>query len=230
MSGVDAVGGRRAARVGGARAAARLAAAAVAVAALAGCGIRATPVPVDAGPAPSRVACGVRETGAGAQERTVRIALVCSGRVVDVRRALELPTGESQTDRLALARTLLAEVRRTPDGRERAAGFSTAVPGDLRVSGPQERDDPEALRLSRPPAALPAFALAQLVCTYADTSLADSGDGVLLGGPAPRPDATDRADGTTGSEEAPVRRYECDVALRTSADGPASAERAPLAR
>ncbi|WP_308294918.1 hypothetical protein [Streptomyces sp. JJ66] len=243
-TGQDAWTGRGARTVRAARAV-RLGAGALAlVAAVAGCGIRATPVPVDAGPAPSRVACGVRETGASPRPgtREVRVSLVCSGRVVDVRRAVELPSGDSQADRLTLARTLLDQLRQPPVERERAAGFTTAVPDDLRVTGPADPDDPEALRLSRPPAALPSSALAQLVCTYADTSLADRAGGVLLGGPAPDPDATPSPDGAeaddaeagdtsagdAGADGTQVRRYECDVALRTSADGDGSAERATL--
>ncbi|WP_431783240.1 hypothetical protein [Streptomyces chumphonensis] len=201
-----------------ARWAGRIVAVTVAGAALAGCGIRATPVPVDAGSAPSRVACGVRgATGdptEGASE--VRVALVCSGRVVDVRRRLELPTGDGPRDRVALARLLLAELRGDPGEEELAAGFATAVPDDLRVAGPAEGDEPTALRLSRPPAALPSFALAQLVCTFADTQLADSGRGVLLGGPPGGP-------GEATQDDSELRRYECNAALRTTTEAADSA-------
>ncbi|WP_308119108.1 hypothetical protein [Streptomyces sp. JJ38] len=187
--------------------------------ALAGCGIRATPVPVDAGSAPSRVACGVRGGASGVPSEgasEVRVALVCSGRVVDVRRRLELPSGDGVRDRVELARTLLRELRRNPRDVEVAAGFTTAVPDDLLVEGPAAGDERAALRLSRPPSALPSFALAQLVCTFADTQLADSGRGILLGGPA-------FGTGVGASEGSEVRRYECSTALRTRTETAESA-------
>ncbi|MEE1927902.1 hypothetical protein V1J52_06795 [Streptomyces sp. TRM 70351] len=195
---------------------------ALAVVALAGCGIRATPVPVDAGPAPSRVACGPLEPddGTGAERERVRVSLVCSGRVVDVRRVVELP---GAADRLGLARALLDELRRTPDEGELAAGFTTAVPGDLRLDGPAPDDGAGTLRLSRPPSALPSFALAQLVCTFADTPLADASGRIALGGPpdaAARDgaDGTDGPDGTDGGTGGEVRGYACGGELRTAAE------------
>lgn len=183
------------------------------VVAASGCGIRATTVPVDASPAPSRVACSV-EGGSAAQKSPVpeaqvvgegRVALVCSGRVVDVRRELELTEGESMTNRLSTARTLLAELRRNPSTLEEEAGFTTKVPDDLQVSGPNREDDSTALRLSEHPADLPSFTLAQIVCTFADTALADTNRQVLLGGPSDEPNK-------------PLKLYECGTALRTTAE------------
>lgn len=192
------------------------------VLALAGCGIRATEIPVDDGPAPTRVACAV-PGGAGepADVRTrTRVSLVCSSRVADVRRPLALPRGDSAADRLAVARALLDELRRDPDPAEKQAGFSTAVPTELRISGPLERDDPRTLRLNRRINQLPSFALGQLVCTLADSAVADSRGRVQLGGPADDP-------------ARPVLRYDCNTALRTavqaaeSAGEPATATSAP---
>ncbi|MBB1246368.1 hypothetical protein GL263_22835 [Streptomyces durbertensis] len=180
---------------------------------VAGCGIRATSVPVDDGPAPSRVACAVEHdqegTGTGTPQAgpdgELRIALVCSGRVVDVRRQVPLRQGESAADRLAAARTLLAELRREPGPREQEAGFTTAVPEDLRVSAPDPDDDTSALRLSRHPNELPPFALAQIVCTFAATTIADANRQVLLGGPGNEPGK-------------PLKLYECGTALRTTTE------------
>ncbi|WP_228450184.1 hypothetical protein [Streptomyces alkaliterrae] len=178
---------------------------------VAGCGIRATSVPVDDGPAPSRVACAIEheQGGDGAPQAgpdgELRIALVCSGRVVDVRRQVPLRQGESAADRLAAARTLLAELRREPGPREQEAGFTTAVPEDLRVFAPDQDDDSSALRLSRHPNELPPFALAQIVCTFAATTIADANRQVLLGGPSSEPGK-------------PLKLYECGTALRTTTE------------
>ncbi|MDK1472698.1 hypothetical protein QNO07_04530 [Streptomyces sp. 549] len=185
-------------------------AAALAAVALTGCGIRATAVPVDAGAAPSRVACALRGDDAGSDTGTAtRVSLVCSSRVVDVERRLDLPSDGDPASRTALARVLLAELRREPGPQERQFGFATAVPDDLRVVGPADGDPRTALRLNRVPRELPGFALAQIVCTYADSALADADSRVVLGGPA----------GDTGE---PLRRFGCSAELRTTeqaADG-----------
>ncbi|NSC23540.1 hypothetical protein FM076_21245, partial [Streptomyces albus subsp. chlorinus] len=172
-----------------------------------GCGIRATSVPVDAGAAPSRVGCVLpedreRPDGDGA-DSIVRLYLVCGSRVSPVEREVRMPDGRSATERLPVARELLEELQRQPGAMEDTAGFETAVPNDLKVSGSRDGDPDEALRLNRSLDALPPFALAQLVCTLADTAAADADEGVVLGGPA-----DDEAAG-------PLRRYECDTALRT---------------
>ncbi|WP_461030201.1 hypothetical protein, partial [Streptomyces sparsus] len=179
---------------------------------LAGCGIRATSVPVDSGPAPTRVACALTGDSTDAPDggTATRVSLVCSSRVVDVERRLELPRGGTPAERLTVARTLLAELRREPGKRERQFGFSTAVPDQLRVNGPAAGDPRSALRLSRNPAELPSFALGQLVCSYADTALADDNGRVVLGGPAAETDE-------------PLRRYTCSTELRTSSDAAQSA-------
>ncbi|RAJ71702.1 hypothetical protein K378_00522 [Streptomyces sp. Amel2xB2] len=151
-----------------------------------GCGIRSTSVPVDAGAAPSRASCvlpGGRET---ADEHDggnlpVRVYLACGSRVSPVERRVALPGDDSE--RLPVARGLLDALRAQPDAEEEAAGFKTAVPRDLKVSGARPGDPPATLRLSRPIRDLPAFALAQIVCTYADTAAAGSDRSVILAGP-----------------------------------------------
>ncbi|WP_314171774.1 hypothetical protein [Streptomyces winkii] len=181
-----------------------------------GCGIRSTSVPVDAGAAPSRVSCvlpGERESGDGGDggNLPVRVYLSCGSRVSPVDRRVALPDGDD-SERLPVARGLLDALRAQPDSDEEAAGFKTAVPRDLEISGPREGDPPAALRLSRPVKDLPSFALAQIVCTYADTAAAGTDRSVILGGPA---------DGDGGEDAA--RRYECDTALRTHPEAAATA-------
>lgn len=171
---------------------------------LSGCGIRPTSVPVDAGAAPSQTACVLPDDGepgpGGADGRAVRLYLVCGSRVSPVDRWVSVPGG-SDASRPATARALLRVLEKGPNGRERPAGFKTSVPRDLSISGPASGDPDETLRLSSSPAKLPSFALAQLVCTYAETAATSTGETVVLGGPAktdPRP-----------------RRYDCSTALRT---------------
>ncbi|WP_431984938.1 hypothetical protein [Streptomyces qinglanensis] len=199
----------------------------------AGCGIRATSVPVDAGAAPSRVGCVLPEDrkspegGSGAS--VVRVYLVCGARVSPVERKVRMPGGRSSARRLPVARKLLDELRQRPEPAEDTAGFETAVPRRLTISGGTEGDPDEALRLSEPLEELPPYALAQIVCTYADTSAADAEGGVILGGPAgersPGSDGAvseaEGAEGDSGEARSPLRRYECGTALRTH---PRSAE------
>ncbi|MDX2707502.1 hypothetical protein PV350_32355 [Streptomyces sp. PA03-6a] len=181
---------------------------------LAGCGIRTTSVPVDAGPAPSRVSCAVPDeeasptatASASPQGPAARVFLVCSAQVAAVNRSVR--TGG--LDQLGMAVLLLRELQRKPRGGESSAGFTTAVQGDLAVEGPH-RDDPRgSLRLSAPLGDLPPFALAQVVCTYAGTAAGSGSGGVLLGGP----------------DDTPVRRFTCTGDLRTD---PEAAETAGTA-
>ncbi|MEW2223454.1 hypothetical protein AB0939_29870 [Streptomyces sp. NPDC006990] len=198
----------------------------------AGCGIRATSVPVDAGAAPSRVGCVLPddhespEGGGGAS--VVRVYLVCGARVSPVERKVRMPGGRSSARRLPVARKLLDELRQRPEPAEDTAGFETAVPRRLTVSGGTDGDPDEALRLSEPLEELPPYALAQIVCTYAVTSAADAEGGVVLGGPAGGratggDDAVSEAEGADGGARSPLRRYECGTSLRTH---PRSAESA----
>jgi hypothetical protein len=183
-----------------------------------GCGIRSTSVPVDAGAAPSRVSCvlpGDRESSdADDGNLPVRVYLACGSRVSPVDRRVALPDGDD-SERLPVARGLLDALREQPDSEEEAAGFKTAVPRALKVHGPSEGDPSAALRLSEPLRDLPSFALAQIVCTYADTAAAGSDRSVIMGGPAKAQDSG----GPEGSEEAePLRRFRCDTDLRTRPD------------
>lgn len=181
-----------------------------------GCGIRSTSVPVDAGAAPSRASCvlpGQRETADENDDGNlpVRVYLACGSRVSPVERHVALPDGDD-SERLPVARGLLDALRAAPDSEEEAAGFKTAVPRELKVSGAREGDPPAALRLSEPLKDLPSFALAQIVCTYADTAAAGSDRSVILGGPG---------DGDAAGE--PPRRFRCDTELRTHPHADAAA-------
>lgn len=200
-----------------------------------GCGIRATSVPVDAGAAPSKVGCALPEAHSSpdrsARTEVVRVYLVCRSRVAPVEREVRMPGGRSSSERLPVARKLVEDLKRSPDSAEDTAGFETAVPQELTVSGGTDGDTDEALRLSVPPGELPPFALAQLVCTLADTAAADANHGVVLGGPAGPADREDgdgdgghdgggdgdgSGDGGSGEEaKSALQRFECDTALRT---------------
>jgi hypothetical protein len=169
---------------------------------VAGCGIRAMSVPVDAGAAPSRVSCGVPSAGQSslrAGSAQVQVYLVCAQRVSPVERTVPaLPAG-----RLATARLLLAQLQSTPDTAEENGGFASEVPGGLSVNGPAQGDPAETLRLNQDPGSLPSFAAAQLVCTFAGTAAGAAGQDVVIGGPD---------DGIR------PRRFQCDDALRTRPD------------
>lgn len=181
---------------------------------VAGCGIRTTSVPVDAGPAPSRVSCAVPDEEASASATasasprglTARVYLVCSAQVAGVNRSVRT----EGLDQLGVAVLLLRELQHKPRGGESSAGFTTAVQGDLAVEGPRRGDPRGSLRISAPLGDLPPFALAQLVCTYAGTGASAGSGGVLLG----------------GSDDTPVRRFTCTGDLRTD---PEAAETAGTA-
>jgi hypothetical protein len=172
------------------RAAAVLAAVVAGAALAAGCGIRSTSVPVDAGAAPSRMPCRTAsaETAVAPPEKvSVRIHLVCASQLVTVDRTVELDGPRS--DRLMVAQALLGELQQEPSVAERRAGFSTAVPAALRASEARKGDPEGTLRLSEQPEDLPPEALAQVVCSYAESEPLRAGGSVLLGGPgdyAPR--------------------------------------------
>ncbi|HEY3481843.1 MAG TPA: hypothetical protein VGL02_23340 [Streptomyces sp.] len=170
---------------------------------LGGCGIRTTTVPVDAGPAPSRVSCAVpRVTTSPAQDSVVRqVYLVCGMQTAPLPRAVAVRQG--RFDRIDQVRELLAQVQRSPLTAEAKAGFSTAVPGSLVVYGPSRNDPPQALRLNQAVDELPSFALAQIVCTLAADPLVSPTHTVLLGGNG------------AGSK---LRSYTCTSDLRTRPD------------
>ncbi|MFG2592148.1 hypothetical protein OG379_24285 [Streptomyces sp. NBC_01166] len=177
-------------RGGPGRRVAALAAVAACAALAAGCGIRSTSVPVDAGAAPSRMPCRTASADATAPPQgsvSVRVYLVCASQLVTVERTVEVD--ESRSDPLLVAQALLSELQRDPDADERRAGFSTDVPAGLRVTEAHKGDPEGTLRLNQQPDDLPAEALAQVVCSYAESEPLGSGGSVLLGGPgnyAPR--------------------------------------------
>ncbi|MGX1883387.1 hypothetical protein [Streptomyces sp. NPDC055287] len=176
----------------------RLAALAALCAALAGCGIRTTSVPVDAGAAPSRVPCELSpDDSPGEPAPGVQVYLVCGAQLVSVDRAVRIPE-EKLSDRVRVAQTLLDELKKDPSDEERQAGFTTDVRETLAVSGARTGDPRDALRLSSQPEDLPTHALAQIVCTYADSTAAGADRSVVLGGPS----------------DDPVRGYQCTAALK----------------
>ncbi|MEV5431543.1 hypothetical protein [Streptomyces sp. NPDC052701] len=206
-------GRRRRERAGAGR---RLAAVPVlaAVALLAGCGIRATEVPTDFGPAPSRVRCSL--AGPSVPARTagglpVQVFLLCGSSLVTVDRNVRVPDGTADSERrLLVAQGLLDELAAQPSAAEKEAGYGTDVRGGLRVGGPRPGDPEDALRLSTAPGGLTSYALAQIVCTFSDSAAAEGDGSVILGGP--------------GDE--PPRRYECtdEVRARPGSKEPPSAE------
>ncbi|MEU6013694.1 hypothetical protein ABZ826_06360 [Streptomyces sp. NPDC047515] len=149
----------------------------------AGCGIRTTSVPVDAGAAPSQVPCSMSAedvTTQALQGIPVQIYLVCSSQLVTVDRTVQVP--DTKSDRIRIAQALLEELEQKPPADERQAGFTTAVPAGLRIGPDRSGDRQGTLRLSKQPEDLPAEALAQIVCTYAESeALAPKGTVVLAG-------------------------------------------------
>ncbi len=202
------------------RAGGRIAAAAagmtLAAGTLAGCGIRATAVPVDAGAAPTRTVCeppGPAPARTGDPQLEVRVYLVCGERLVAVRRLVSAAPQPG----LGLVRLLLEQLNHAPDRAERGAGFTSAVPAGLNaVGGPDlsllsgaavaPAPVPVVWRLDRTPGGLPPFALGQVVCTLADAAVSGPGRPVVLAGPRGAP-----------------RSYTCGTALRTEPDAGATA-------
>jgi hypothetical protein len=170
---------------------------------LTGCGIRSTQVPTDFGPAPSRVGCALSAADIATQSSPgipVQVFLLCSKQLVAVGRSLAVSDGAPDTERrVQVAQGLLDELSERPSEAEDQAGYETAVQAGLTVSGPLPDDPDDALRLSAEPGALPRSALAQIVCTFADSAAAEGDGSVVLGGPA----------------EAPLRRYECTTEVRS---------------
>ncbi|WP_103533489.1 hypothetical protein [Streptomyces sp. SM11] len=170
------------------RTAASLAAVLAAAALASGCGIRTTSVPVDAGAAPSRVPCRLSSsdvTTRSPDRVSAEVYLVCASQLVTVDRPV---TADAVgTDPVAVARALLKEVQQAPPASERRAGFTTAVPAGLRMDPARDGDPAGTLRLSSQPEDLSAEALAQLVCTYAESETLVRDGSVLLGGPGDYP-------------------------------------------
>jgi hypothetical protein len=176
----------------------------VLAAVLTGCGIRATQVPTDFGPAPSLVPCALSGADISTQSSRgvpVQVFLLCSSTLVTVDRSVRIPDGTAEAERRVLvAQGLLDELAETPSGVEQQAGYTTAVRGGMTVSGPRGKDPDDTLRLSTPPQDLTPSALAQIVCTFSDSAAAQDDGSVLLGGP----------------DTTPLRRYECTPEVRAS--------------
>ncbi|MBA2808557.1 hypothetical protein E0500_014400 [Streptomyces sp. KM273126] len=170
---------------------------------LSGCGIRATQVPTDFGPAPSRVPCTLAGTDIAPQSSQgipVQVFLLCSRQLVAVGRAVSVPDGTPDAQRRVLvAQGLLDQLSERPSAAEDQAGYDTDVQSGLRVSGPRPGDPEDALRLSTAPERLSEYALAQIVCTFADSAAAQGDGSVVLGGP--------------GTES--LRRYKCTTEVRS---------------
>lgn len=170
------------------RTAASLAAVLAAAALASGCGIRTTSVPVDAGAAPSRVPCRLSASDAAGRSPgsvSATVYLVCTSQLVTVDRPVAADA--TGADPVAAARTLLKEVQQAPPANERRAGFTTAVPAGLRVTPVRDGDPEGTVRLSSQPEDLSAEALAQLVCTYAESETLVRDGSVVLGGPGDYP-------------------------------------------
>ncbi len=161
----------------------------LAVAALvSGCGIRTTSVPVDAGAAPSRVPCRLSASDVATRPPdsvSAEVYLVCASQLVTVDRPM--PADAVGAEPVEVARALLNEVQQAPSAGERRAGFTTAVPAGLRVDPSRSGDPAGTLRLSSQPEDLSAEALAQLVCTYAESESLVRDGSVVLGGPGDYP-------------------------------------------
>ncbi|MEU5808991.1 hypothetical protein ACSHWO_13430 [Streptomyces sp. HUAS TT3] len=167
----------------------------------AGCGIRATSVPVDVGPAPSRVSCDIPAQQGGAQGFRATVELVCGSQLVGVERVVPIAEKKPGRDPAQLAaEALLEALEREPSQDERDAGFTSVVPAGLTVVPGWPGDPAGTIRLSKKPEDLMPVALAQVVCTLAGNETVSAGPGpVVLGGP--------NAD--------PPRAWECTPAVRS---------------
>lgn len=175
--------------------------------ALPGCGIRATTVPVDVGPAPSRVSCDTpaQPNGqGGVQGFRATVELVCGSQLVGVERVVPVPEKRPLRDPVALVvQALLEALEKEPTGEERDAGFTTGVPAGLTAGASRPGDPAGTVRLSRKPEDLPPVALSQIVCTLAGSEAVSAGPGpVVLGGP----------------DADPPRAWECTDAVRSRPD------------
>jgi hypothetical protein len=173
----------------------------MAVAALSGCGIRATEVPTYFGPAPSRMPCAASDSSAAPSGDTrlpVRVHLMCSGQLTLVERTVRIREGaEGAGRRIQVAQGLLDELARRPTPGEQQNGYRTGVPLGIGVKGPRAGDPADAFRLTTAPQRLPSGALAQIVCTFAESAATQGSGAVTLGGP-----------------EGPLTRYECPQQVR----------------
>ncbi|MFG2807308.1 hypothetical protein [Streptomyces massasporeus] len=180
---------------------------------LAGCGIRATEVPTNFGPAPSRVQCSLAEPDVSTQAARglpVQVFLLCGSSLVTVDRTVRVPEGAADSERrILVAQGLLDQLAAPTSAAEKEAGYSTDVRGGITVGGPRPGDPDDTLRLSTAPAGLTSYALAQVVCTFSDSAAAEGDGSVVLGGPgaeAPRRyECTDEVRARPGSTEPPSK-------------------------
>ncbi|MFJ4535795.1 hypothetical protein ACIP39_07455 [Streptomyces tibetensis] len=180
---------------------------------LAGCGIRATEVPTNFGPAPSRVQCSLSESDVSTQAARglpVQVFLLCGSSLVTVDRTVRVPDGAADSERrMLVAQGLLDQLATPPSTAEKEAGYSTDVRGGITVGGPRPGDPEDTLRLSTAPAGLTSYALAQIVCTFSDSAAAEGDGSVVLGGPgAEKPrryECTDEVRARPGSTEPPSK-------------------------
>jgi hypothetical protein len=178
---------------------------------LAGCGIRATEVPTDYGPAPSRVRCSLAEpdaAGRSAPGMAVQVFLLCGSSLVSVDRTVRVPDGTADSERRVLvAQGLLDQLAAPPSAAEKEAGYTTDVREGTAVSGARPGDPEDTLRLSTAPDGLTSYALAQIVCTFSDSAAAEGDGSVVLGGPGERTprrySCTDEVRARPGSNEPP---------------------------
>ncbi|MDG9722232.1 MULTISPECIES: hypothetical protein [unclassified Streptomyces] len=183
---------------------------------LAGCGIRATEVPTDYGPAPSRVRCSPAEPDVSTRAAPgvpVRVFLLCGSSLAAVDRTVRVPDGGADSERRVLvAEGLLDQLTAPPSAAENEAGYTTDVGRGITVAGPRSGDPEDTLRLGVEPGDLTSYALAQVVCTFSDSAATegDGDDSVVLAGPADRP----------------ARRYVCtdEVRARPGSNEPPSSE------
>ncbi|MEV7285221.1 hypothetical protein AB0O01_11770 [Streptomyces sp. NPDC093252] len=181
---------------------------------LSGCGIRATEVPTDFGAAPSRAHCSA--TGDEAASRTAlgfpaQLFLLCGSSLVALDRLVEIPPESVEAPRrVQVAQGLLDQLAEEPTAAERSAGYTTDVHRGLAVTGPYGDEPDDTLRLGVSPADLSRSALAQIVCTFADSEAAEGDGSVILGGP----------------RDTPLRRYDCTDEVRAApgAEWPPSEE------
>lgn len=159
-----------------------------AAALLAGCGIRATEGPINAGEPAKRP----QGTATSPVLATHPIYLVRNGRPEPVLRgdAVDLPlpshnpTHPSTADdplRLSLIDRLLRELAKGPTQEEKAAGWTTRLPsGGVGLANPFPDDSPELVRLDVGSLGeLDPLALGQVVCTIQRAAKADR---ILLAG------------------------------------------------
>jgi hypothetical protein len=180
---------------------------------LAGCGIRATEVPTNFGPAPSRVQCSLSEPDVSTQASRglpVQVFLLCGSSLVTVDRAVRVPDGAADSERrMLVAQGLLDQLATPPSTAEKEAGYSTDVRGGITVGGPRPGDPEDTLRLSTAPVGLTSYALAQIVCTFSDSAAAEGDGSVVLGGPGAesprRYECTDEVRARPGSTEPPSK-------------------------